>query len=129
MNTEIVLLKDYVLVDILDATVYEHRLFIGKQKPDYIYRNQHIYCDSDCNSLRKTIWKGFQLKPWELEENERPLSFPERLAGRVWNYIHIKEVEPGFDLPTKLVVIIESETFRPHAEMLLRAISWLKNNE
>ncbi|MFB2970361.1 hypothetical protein ACE1CD_15415 [Aerosakkonema sp. BLCC-F183] len=128
MNIEIVLLKDYVLVDILDATVYEHRLFVGQKKPDYIYRNQHIQWDSDCDSLRKTIWQGFQLKPW-LEEDDRPLSFPERLAGRLWNYIHIKEVEPGFDLPTKLVVIIESENFRSHAEMLLRAISWLKNNQ
>ena len=115
-----------------EQEIYEYRLYIGSNKP-ILCKNEIIIWHNSDQSLRKWIWKGFKLQPWRYEDEDFiKLSEPKWIANKLWNLRNIPVKQPGYpkyevdeDWDTKLVILIEDERYRPHAEIVLGAIEFI----
>ena len=112
--------------------VYEYRIYIGSNKPN-LFSREIIIWHNNAQSLRHWIWEGFKLQPWRYEDNDlKKLPQEKWTANKLWNLRNIPKQQPGYckyeideDWDTKLVTLLENESYRSHAEVILKAIEFI----
>lgn len=116
-----------------EQEVFEYRIYIGRNKPLSLYTDEFIPCCSDEQFLRRWIWEGFKLQPWRYENDDfRKLPEQKWIANRLCNLRDIPKQQPGYckyekdeNWDTKLVILIEDETYYSHAKVVLKAIEFI----
>lgn len=114
-----------------DEQTYYHPLYLGKKKPSNL-NGEFLkwYLGSTPQQLRIYLWKGIKTAFWDKEDAQ--LTDAEKSATRIWNLANnaIAQKEKvsissmGIVTP---ILLIESESYQPHAVIVLRAANFLSH--
>ncbi|ERT08771.1 hypothetical protein M595_1214 [Lyngbya aestuarii BL J] len=96
-------------------------LMIGNNRPEKVKEYNFFKWNKSAQELRQLIWEGVKLRPWDWYNSISPkLPAHKRLALELYNFAL---QDNQLDVPT---VIVYEEGYQQHAEVILRATSFVK---
>ncbi|GEM_PF-2772058 len=104
-----------------DDIIGYHYIMVGKNRPEKVKEYNFFKWNKTAQELRQLIWEGVKIRPWDWHSSISPkLPAHKQIALELYNFAL---QDNHLDIPS---VIIYEEGYQQHAEVILRATSFIK---